>query len=112
MNKGLFIFYSQKYKFNVTYLTLAGNQIEDITPLYSLHLKDLVLTRNNVKDLSGIDQMNQLDELWIGKNQIEDVTPLAKMTHLKVLDLPNNEKNTLFFNKKNNVFFICTRLSR
>ncbi|MEI5913475.1 NEAT domain-containing leucine-rich repeat protein [Bacillus albus] len=76
---------------NVTYLTLAGNQIEDIKPLYSLPLKDLVLTRNKVKDLSGIDQMKQLNELWIGKNQIEDVTPLVKMTHLKVLDLPHNE---------------------
>ena len=65
---------------NVTYLTLAGNQIEDIKPLYSLPLKDLVLTRNKVKDLSGIDQMNQLNKLFIGKNQIEDVTPLAKMT--------------------------------
>ncbi|MBJ8051443.1 NEAT domain-containing leucine-rich repeat protein [Bacillus cereus] len=76
---------------NVTYLTLAGNQIEDIKPLYSLPLKDLVLTRNKVKDLSGIDQMNQLNKLFIGKNQIEDVTPLAKMTHLTELDLPNNE---------------------
>ncbi|PFM92195.1 NEAT domain-containing leucine-rich repeat protein [Bacillus cereus] len=76
---------------NVTYLTLAGNQIEDIKPLYSLPLTDLVLTRNKVKDLSGIDQMNQLSKLFIGKNQIEDVTPLAKMTHLTELDLPNNE---------------------
>ncbi|QWG85675.1 NEAT domain-containing leucine-rich repeat protein [Bacillus mycoides] len=76
---------------NVTYLTLAGNQIEDIKPLYSLPLKDLVLTRNKVKDLSGIDQMNQLNKLFIGKNQIEDVTPLAKMTQLTELDLPNNE---------------------
>ncbi|GAB6611862.1 NEAT domain-containing leucine-rich repeat protein [Bacillus cereus] len=76
---------------NVTYLTLAGNQIEDIKPLYSLPLKDLVLTRNKVKDLSGIDQMNQLNKLFIGKNQIEDVTPLTKMTQLTELDLPNNE---------------------
>jgi len=76
---------------NVTYLTLAGNQIEDIKPLYSLPLKDLVLTRNKVKDLSGIDQMNQLSKLFIGKNQIEDVTPLTKMTQLTELDLPNNE---------------------
>ncbi|QIW17672.1 NEAT domain-containing leucine-rich repeat protein [Bacillus thuringiensis] len=76
---------------NVTYLTLAGNQIEDIKPLYSLPLKDLVLTRNKVKDLSGIDQMNQLNKLFIGKNQIEDVTPLAKMTQLTELDVPNNE---------------------
>ncbi len=76
---------------NVTYLTLAGNQIEDIKPLYSLPLKDLVLTRNKVKNLSGIDQMNQLNKLFIGKNQIEDVTPLAKMTQLTELDLPNNE---------------------
>ncbi|WP_002149635.1 NEAT domain-containing leucine-rich repeat protein [Bacillus cereus] len=76
---------------NVTYLTLAGNQIEDIKPLYSLPLKDLVLTRNKVKDLSGIDQMNQLNKLFIGKNQIKDVTPLAKMTQLTELDLPNNE---------------------
>lgn len=76
---------------NVTYLTLAGNQIEDIKPLYSLPLKDLVLTRNKVKNLSGIDQMNQLNKLFIGKNQIEDVTPLAKMAQLTELDLPNNE---------------------
>ncbi|QWG27273.1 NEAT domain-containing leucine-rich repeat protein [Bacillus mycoides] len=76
---------------NVTYLSLAGNQIEDITPLYTLPLKDLVLTRNKVKDLSGIDQLNQLQELWIGKNEIKDVTPLSKMTQLKVLNLPNNE---------------------
>ncbi|MFK4411871.1 internalin A [Bacillus sp. RC251] len=76
---------------NVTYLTSAGNQIEDIKPLYSLPLKDLVLTRNKVKDLSGIDQMKQLNKLFIGKNQIEDVTPLAKMTQLTEVDLPNNE---------------------
>ncbi|MEX0377595.1 S-layer homology domain-containing protein, partial [Bacillus sp. S4] len=76
---------------NVTYLSLAGNQIEDIKPLYTLPLKDLVLTRNKVKDLSGIDQLNQLQELWIGKNEIKDVTPLSKMTQLKVLNLPNNE---------------------
>lgn len=76
---------------NVTYLTLAGNQIEDIKPLYSLPLKDLVLTRNKVKDLSGIEQMNQLNKLFIGKNKIEDVTPLAKMAQLTELDLPNNE---------------------
>jgi internalin A len=76
---------------NVTYLSLAGNQIEDITPLYTLPLKDLVLTRNKVKDLSGINQLNQLQELWIGKNEIKDVTPLSKMTQLKVLNLPNNE---------------------
>ncbi|MDJ1473988.1 NEAT domain-containing leucine-rich repeat protein [Bacillus sp. LS15-K4] len=76
---------------NVTYLTLAGNQIEDIKPLYSLPLKDLVLTRNKVKDLSGIEQMKQLEELWIGKNEIKDVTPLSKMTQLKQIHLPNNE---------------------
>ncbi|MEK7017553.1 NEAT domain-containing leucine-rich repeat protein [Bacillus sp. FSL R9-9410] len=76
---------------NVTYLSLAGNQIEDIKPLYALPLKDLVLTRNKVKDLSGIDQLNQLQELWIGKNEITDATPLSKMTQLKVLNLPNNE---------------------
>ncbi|ONG86066.1 internalin [Bacillus cereus] len=76
---------------NVTYLTLAGNQIEDIKPLYSLPLKDLVLTRNKVKDLSGIEQMKQLEELWIGKNEIKDVTSLSKMTQLKQLHLPNNE---------------------
>lgn len=76
---------------NVTNLTLAGNQIEDIKPLYSLPLKMLNLTRNKVKDLSGIDQMNPLNKLFIGKNQIEDVTPLAKMTHLTELDLPHNE---------------------
>lgn len=76
---------------NVTSLYLAGNQIEDIKPLYTLPLKDLVLTRNKVKDLSGIDQLNQLQELWIGKNEIKDVTPLSKMTQLKVLNLPNNE---------------------
>lgn len=56
---------------NVTYLTLAGNQIEDIKALYSLPLTDLVLTRNKVKDLSGIEQMKQLEELWIGKNEIK-----------------------------------------
>ncbi|WP_100619534.1 NEAT domain-containing leucine-rich repeat protein [Bacillus cereus] len=76
---------------NVTYLTLAGNQIEDIKALYSLPLTDLVLTRNKVKDLSGIEQMKQLEELWIGKNEIKDVTPLSKMTQLKQLHLPNNE---------------------
>ncbi|HFK1735090.1 TPA: NEAT domain-containing leucine-rich repeat protein [Bacillus pacificus] len=76
---------------NVTYLTLAGNQIEDIKPLYSLPLKDLVLTRNKVKDLSGIEQMKTLEELWIGKNEIKDVTPLSKITQLKQLHLPNNE---------------------
>ncbi|PJZ21336.1 NEAT domain-containing leucine-rich repeat protein [Bacillus cereus] len=76
---------------NVKSLYLSGNQIEDVTALYSLPLTDLVLTRNKVKDLSGIEQMKQLEELWIGKNEIKDVTPLSKMTQLKELHLPNNE---------------------
>ncbi|HIE6628515.1 NEAT domain-containing leucine-rich repeat protein [Bacillus luti] len=76
---------------NLTNLSLAGNEIENIKPLYTLPLKDLTLTRNKVKDLSGIEQMKQLEELWIGKNEIKDVTPLSKMTQLKQLHLPNNE---------------------
>ncbi|SME05587.1 Internalin-A precursor [Bacillus mobilis] len=76
---------------NLTNLSLAGNEIENIKPLYTLPLQDLTLTRNKVKDLSGIEQMKQLEELWVGKNEITDVTPLSKMTQLKVLNVPNNE---------------------
>ncbi|KFN02605.1 NEAT domain-containing leucine-rich repeat protein [Bacillus clarus] len=76
---------------NITYLSLAGNQIEDITPVYTLPLKDLVLTRNKIKDITGINRLNQLEELWIGKNEIHNVDPISEMSHLIQLDIPYNE---------------------
>jgi len=62
---------------NLTKLSLAGNQVADITPIFNLKkLTYLDLTANPVSDLTGIGEMSALETLFIDYTKITDLTPL------------------------------------
>lgn len=45
-----------------------------------------------VNDLTGIEYLTSLTELYLSNNRIKDLTPLANLTNLKKLDLSYNQE--------------------
>lgn len=51
------------------------------------NLKQLVLIRNGLKDLSFIGNLNNLEILYLDNNPVEDLSPLSNLSQLKYLSL-------------------------
>ena len=73
-------------------LSLSTNQIERVLPLPKLkNLKILSLARNNIKRITGLDEIGQsLEQLWISYNQIEKLEGLNGCVKLTTLFISNN----------------------
>ena len=83
---------------NLTELDLAGNPIEDISPLRGLmQLTRLGLGATNLSDsdLSLLSEFTDLRYLSLWSNQISDLSPLASLTSLVGLDLGGNQLSDL-----------------
>mmetsp|Transcript_2490 Transcript_2490/g.7729 ORF Transcript_2490/g.7729 Transcript_2490/m.7729 type:complete len:626 (-) Transcript_2490:97-1974(-) len=76
----------------VTDLHLAGSRVPSLRAFGTrlVHLKRLWLGRSGVADLSGVQFMHQLSELYLPFNAVEDVSPLSGLLNLEVLDLDSN----------------------
>jgi hypothetical protein len=73
-------------------LTLAYNDIKDISPLARLDkLTLLTLGYNEVSDLSKLSGLTRLSKLTLQNNQIADLSPLYPLTGLSELNLLNDE---------------------
>ena len=74
-------------------LSLSSNLIERIISLPKLkNLKCLSLGRNNIKRLTGLDEIGQtLEELWVSHNQIEKFDGLQGCVKLCVFFATNNK---------------------
>ena len=83
----------------LTRLVLTANNISDLTPLAQFtQLTELDLGDNNISDLTPLAQLTQLTELGLGGrygNNISDLTPLAQLTQLTELDLQKNNISDL-----------------
>ncbi|XP_060795467.1 dynein axonemal light chain 1-like [Neoarius graeffei] len=77
---------------NCEKLSLSTNCIEKIANLNALkNLKILSLSRNNIKNLNGLDPVGDtLEELWISYNLIEKLKGIHVMKKLRVLYMSNN----------------------
>ena len=77
---------------NCTYLSLCSNAIDKITNLNGLKkLTVLVLSRNNIKNLNGLDAVGDtLEQLWISNNNIEKLKGVHVLKKLSVLFMANN----------------------
>ena len=77
---------------NCSYLSLSSNAIDKITNLNGLKkLKTLVLSRNNIKNLNGLDAVGDtLEQLWISNNNIEKLKGVHVLKKLSVLFMANN----------------------
>lgn len=88
-------------------LDLRCNDVEDLSPIASLHnLKELTLDFNLISDLSPLAELDQLRHLYLRRNKIHSLEPLQGMRSLNTLTLCNNplEQGTLAWLRK------CKRL--
>jgi len=76
------------------YLDMSNNQIEDITPFtYCKKLTYLQLTANRIQEVPlEIQNVDQLQILYLGYNQITQVSPgMCNLPNLELLGLNNNK---------------------
>lgn len=69
-------------------LSLAGNNISDITPLVSLGgLTTLNLSNNQISDISALANLNSLRTLYLDNNPVGDLSPLYSIPTLSTLSI-------------------------
>lgn len=74
-----------------------GKPIASIIPEDLAQITKLRPFITGIKDLSGIEQCTNLEELVLSNNQINDASPLGKLTKLKSLHLANNNLKDIQF---------------
>lgn len=68
---------------NLKTLCISGQQITDISPIYSLtQLECLGIECNPITSIEGINQLVNLKKLWLSGTDIEDLSPLNGMEKL------------------------------
>ena len=82
-------------------LGLAGNNISSLEGLnkliknitdnyYEVQLSSLVLSNNNISDISILEKLSTLENLDISGNNISDISKLKNNTKMKTLNISNN----------------------
>jgi Leucine-rich repeat (LRR) protein len=73
-------------------LELYNNQIRDISQLSGLtNLESLQLYSNQISDISPLSRLTNLEFLKLYENQISNISAISELTNLRVLDLHNNQ---------------------
>ena len=63
-----------------------GLTAEDVEEMTSLDLRD-----SEIRDISALSTMDQLEELYLSGNQLSDISPLAELSNLTTLDLADTD---------------------
>ncbi|MBU2510831.1 leucine-rich repeat domain-containing protein [bacterium] len=72
-------------------LIIQGTNIKDISPLEPLtNVNWLFLYNNRISDISALRNFRSLKSLGLDHNQIEDISPLSNLKELTTLSLHNN----------------------
>ena len=48
-------------------------------------------SKNRLSELTGLDQMLQLEHVFLADNRIDDISPMSSLSELREIDLSNNE---------------------
>jgi internalin A len=76
----------------LTLLVLTGQNISNLTGLeYCINLSVLSLSNNQISDISPVASLPILRNLDLANNQISNIPPLTSMAKLSDLDLGNNQ---------------------
>ena len=76
---------SMKFTSSLDALELAGNNISNLSVFSNEQSNGLIglnLAKNNIKDITPLENVTDLKELLIGRNQIEDFSGLEKLQNL------------------------------
>ncbi|MBC2296693.1 internalin, partial [Listeria welshimeri] len=85
-----------QYLNELSYLSLDGNQVSDLTPLANAsNLTYLTLSDNNVSDVSSLKNLSKVYLIGLKNNQVEDISSLSNLTALKYLYLNGNKLSDL-----------------
>ena len=93
-------------------LTLVGQNLTQIPPSLAKSkgplISTLILTRNKLTSLKGLEQFQCLETLQLDRNGLKNIDDFPKLTQLKTLWLNNNKLknlNSLLLILKNKVMF-------
>lgn len=76
----------------ITSLTIMDDSIQDISGIENLtNLQTLCLYYNQISDISALKGLTNLQDLGLGANQISDISALSNLVNLQELDLNNNK---------------------
>lgn len=76
---------------NLTFLSVCVNQIRDVSPLSQLvNLELLDLGANAINDITPLAALKRLTTLNIGTNRVSDITVLSEFVRLVTLSISNN----------------------
>src|SRR6218665_3340211 len=81
--------------FNLSFLSVTGNLLQDLSRLGSNSLRVLRADHNNVTDLQVIGTLAYLEELHLRNNQISNIPLTFTSFRLKLLDLTYNRLQVL-----------------
>ncbi|MBC1782475.1 LPXTG cell wall anchor domain-containing protein [Listeria welshimeri] len=85
-----------QYLNELSYLSLDGNQVSDLTPLTNASkLTYLTLSDNNVTDVSSLKNLSKVYLIGLKNNQVEDISSLSNLTALKYFYLNGNKLSDL-----------------
>lgn len=68
-------------------LTLVYQQISGLSGIEKLHLQKLIVSYNNISDLTPLKDMDSLTFLRMNCNPIEDLSPLKNLSKLEFLQI-------------------------
>ncbi|MBE7105076.1 LPXTG cell wall anchor domain-containing protein [Bacillus cereus] len=72
-------------------LEAKGKEIKDVTGLeYMTNLESLTLEGVGLKNIEFISKLKQLKDVNLSYNQIEDIGPISNLGHIEKLNLSNN----------------------
>ena len=82
---------------NLTYIVLINCNIENLDMFFCCtNLTKLILSRNKIIVLTGINVLSKLEVLYLDHNLISDIFPISDLTHLRKLNLAYNKINSLY----------------
>ncbi|MBQ6343560.1 MAG: hypothetical protein IJI41_10590 [Anaerolineaceae bacterium] len=73
---------------NLSRLTIAGENISDISPIFELkNLKELSLCNNPIESIEGIEGCTSLESILLIETLVSDISPLYEIDSLKHVEL-------------------------
>jgi len=79
-----------EYFDHLNVLIIPGNAVSDLSPLKNLHIAQLDLQNNQIKDISPLAQVPGLFILSLNNNQVSDISPLSSLPYLQNVELDGN----------------------
>ncbi|XP_055979951.1 leucine-rich repeat and guanylate kinase domain-containing protein [Sorex fumeus] len=80
---------------SLTHLSLAKNRITTISGLYTLPIRVLCLSYNQIEKISGLDELRALHVLDLSHNQISSLQGLENHEFLEIINLEDNKISEL-----------------